>query len=77
MSSPFTVPPPALDQAELKRRQAVIMMRAVLFFLGLSALLVLVLPLPLPLPLRAAVAGCDLIAALVVYAVYRQRIRAR
>jgi hypothetical protein len=77
MSSPFTVPPPALDATEIKRRQAIIMMRAVLFFLVVSALLVLLLPLPLPLPLRAAVAGCDLIAALVVYAIYRQRIKVR
>lgn len=77
MSSPFTVRPPTPNATEIKRRQAIITLRVVLFFLGVSALLVLVLPLPLPLPIRATVAGSDLIAALVVYAIYRQRIKAR
>lgn len=77
MSSPFTVPPPTPDATEMKRRQAIITLRVVLFFLGVSALLVLVFPLPLPPPVRALIAGSDLIAALVVYAIYRQRIKAR
>ena len=73
MSSPFTVQPPALDADEVKRRQKIIMMRAVIFFLCLSAVAMLALPLPLPMPLRAVVASIDGIAALVVYAVYRSK----
>ena len=75
MSSPFTVPPPAPDPVELKRRQSIIVMRASLIFLVLSAVLILVLPIPLPMPLRLAVAGIDLIAALVIFAIYHQRLK--
>ncbi|MEY4488772.1 MAG: hypothetical protein RIQ79_1280 [Verrucomicrobiota bacterium] len=73
MSSPFTVPPHALDDDEIKRRQRTIAMRAVVFFLCVSAVVMLALPLPLPMPLRVAVAAIDLIAALVVYAIYRAK----
>jgi hypothetical protein len=73
MSSPFTVPPPTLDADEVKRRKNTLTMRAVVFFLCVSAITMLALPLPLPMPLRASVAAIDLIAALVVYGLYRAR----
>ena len=38
----------------------------------LAVVLVLVLPIKLPLPLRLAVAGTDLIAAMIVFVAWRQ-----
>jgi hypothetical protein len=77
MSSPFTVPPSEPDPATVKRLQQRMMMRAIIFFLCASAIVILILPLPLPLALRALVSATDLIAALVVYAIYRQRMKAQ
>jgi hypothetical protein len=72
-----SLPTPASEAVEMKRRREITMMRAATGFLCLSAAALLILPLPLPFPLRVTVAATDLIAALVVYAVYRQRIRPR
>jgi len=51
------------------------LMIATIVFLAVAAALVLLLPLKLPLPVRLAVAGTDIIAALVVFVAYRQQSR--
>ena len=48
---------------------------ATLVILALAVVLVLVLPMKLPFPLRLAVAGTDLIAALIVFVAWRQAAR--
>ena len=49
------------------------LLAATIVFLAISAALVLLLPLKLPLPVRLAVAGTDIIAALVVFVAWRQQ----
>jgi len=51
------------------------LMVATIVFLAVAALLVLLLPLKLPLPVRLAVAGTDIIAALIVFVAWRQQSR--
>ena len=48
------------------------MLIATIAILLIAIVLVLILPIKLPFPLRLAVAGTDLIAALVVFVAWRQ-----
>ena len=48
------------------------MLIATMVILLLAVVLVLILPIKLPFPLRLAVAGTDLIAALVMFVAWRQ-----
>ncbi|HTJ78742.1 MAG TPA: hypothetical protein VL357_07070 [Rariglobus sp.] len=57
-----------MSPAEQKRK----LLGATIVILGLAAILVLLLPLKLPFPLRLAVAGTDVIIALMVFVAWRQ-----